>query len=238
MQKQFLSIAFLLPFILAAQPKVVRNQAIWVGYYNTTSLGNRFSVMSDVQVRTKDWVSAWSQQLVRSGLTYEINKRVAATAGFAFFRTAQSTSRDLLFKKEWRPWQELSIKLEKKKTVLTQRLRTEQRFIQQLKEDKLSNNYTFTFRMRYKWDLQVPIAKTALSFGIGNEVMVNPVAIGTPNVFDQNRASGSIFWKAAPGLSLQWQYIKIIQKKWGVDLIDNQDVVRFNVHQQLKWNSK
>lgn len=211
---------------------------VWAGYYNTTVLKNGFSVVSDVQVRTKDWLSQWSQQLVRSGVSYGVNQRLAVTAGFAFFRTAQTLNGAVAFKKEWRPWQEVSVRLVQKGTSFTQRLRTEQRFMQQVEDEKLTSDYRFMFRLRYKADVQWPLGKSNLSAALGNEILVNPSEIGGEDFLDQNRASASLFWQVVPGLNMQLQYIKIIQKKYRMNAIDNQDVVRVNIHHQLKRKNK
>ena len=231
-------LTFLLPLAATAQRRVVHQQLVWAGYYNTILISDRFSVLSDAQLRTKNWVGQWSQQLVRSGVSYHVNKRVTATAGFAFFRTAQTVNEEALFKKEYRPWQEVSFRTDRKAVSFIQRLRVEQRFLQQVANDKLTSDYGFIVRLRYKADLQWSIPKTALAIGAGNEVMVNPAKLNSADFFDQNRASASLFWKVAPGINLQWQYIKLIQKKYGVNVLENGDVFRFNVHHQLKWKNK
>src|SRR5687767_5224719 len=147
--RQYVFFIFLfIPAALTAQHKTVHDNLIWVGYYNTIQLNNHLSIVSDAQVRSRDWINQWSQILVRSGLSYSFNNNFTITGGMAFFKNAQYLQTILLLKNEWRPWQEFSYQIKFRKTGLTQRLRTEQRFLQQVSDNKLTDRYEYIFRLR------------------------------------------------------------------------------------------
>ena len=170
-------IVFVMLFISLAskaQHKTEHTNMLWTGYYNTVRFNKHWSLVSDAQLRTKDWTNKWSQILVRSGASYNLNDKTAVTLGFAFFKNAQYVEKQLFLKNEWRPWQEISYQVKLNKINLTQRIRTEQRFLQQLVNNNLTKTYEYIFRFRYRFDLQIPLQQNNLKLLIGNEVLVNP----------------------------------------------------------------
>lgn len=210
----------------------------WEGYYNTTRLNNKWSLASDAQIRTRDWTNKWSQLLIRSGVGYTINNRVAVTAGLAFFKNAQYAGKDLLLKNEWRPWQEVSYQLLLHKINFTQRLRSEERFLQLVQHNELSKKYQYIFRLRYKFEFQFPLKADNIKLLAGNEVMVNPGYIHRSLFFDQNRISAGINFKLNSTCSLQCQYVKIFQWHSNTSVMDDQNVVRINFIQQFNYLKK
>ncbi len=72
-RQHILFIFLFIPAALNAQHKTVHANLIWAGYYNTIQLNNHLSIVSDAQVRSRDWVNQWSQILIRSGLSYSFN---------------------------------------------------------------------------------------------------------------------------------------------------------------------
>lgn len=227
-------IAFM-PAALMAQHKTEHTNMLWVGYYNTIHFNKNWSIVSDAQGRTRDWSRKWSQLLVRSGVTYKFNDRVAVTAGLAFFKNAQYVEKRLLFKNEWRPHQEISYQLKLHKTNIVQRLRTEQRFLQLVKNNSKTEQYEFIFRVRYRFDWQLPLQKNNLKLLLGNEIHVNPGHVNNSRFFDQNRTYAGINYKILSNTSLQFQYLKIFQYRSSAAVLEDQNVVRLNIVQQFNF---
>lgn len=238
--KNIALIILLLPVTSKAQHTTQHTNLLWAGYYNTMRFNKKWSLASDAQLRTKDWANEWSQLLVRSGLTYGLNNNFSVTGGFAFFKNAQYLNKDLLLKNEWRPWQEIFYQLSLHEINFSQRLRTEQRFLQIVKNNQLSKNYQYIFRLRYKFDWQFPIKQNEIKLLVGNEIMVNPGKINNSLFFDQNRTSAGINFKMNSATNLQCQYIKIFQWHSNTSVQEDQNVFRLNIIQQfkLKKNNK
>ncbi|MDQ2721040.1 MAG: DUF2490 domain-containing protein [Bacteroidota bacterium] len=222
-----------MPFSIKSQHKTVHTNMLWEGYYNSFPIDKKFSLLSDAQIRTREWSQHWSQMLVRSGLSYKVNEQIAVTGGFAFFKNAQYANKELFLKNEYRPWQEFFYQSKLKKINLTQRLRTEQRFQQQIINDQISKTYQYIFRLRYRFEAQFPLRSNIIAFLVANEIMVNPGHINNTLFFDQNRSFAGINIKMQPNTALQFQYVKIFQWHSTTRVLENQDVIRVNVFQQL-----
>ena len=105
---------------------------VWGGYYNSIIINEKWSVNSDIQFRTKDWLDHPSQALIRTGLVRKVNEKLNVTVGLAHFRFYLS---DVTTRGEWRPWQEIALTENYKKLKAVQRLRIEERFNQKTKSN-------------------------------------------------------------------------------------------------------
>jgi hypothetical protein len=231
-------VILLLPLTSKAQHKTTHTNMLWEGYYNTASFNKHWSLLSDVQIRTKDWTRQWSQLLVRSGVNYKISDHISLTAGFAFFKNAQYANKELLLKNEWRPWQELSYQVKSNKINFLQRLRTEQRFLQQVADNHKTHNYQYIFRLRYRLEFQIPFQENKFVFLAGNEVLVNPGYLNNSLFFDQNRTFAGINLKLDRNTALQLQYVKILQWHSNTSVLDDQNVARINLLQQFNFRKR
>ncbi len=115
---------------------------------------------------------------------------------------------------------------------------TEQRMLQQVKNDRLVSSYAFVFRLRYRFDIQYPIEKGRFIFSIGNELMINPAYAAKNNFFDQNRTYAGIIWRLSEAFSLQTQYMAIHQKKFDATNLQRAQVIRLNLLHKLFIKTK
>ncbi len=143
----------------------------------------------------------------------------------------------MFFKNEWRPWQEFSYQIKYIKTNLTNRLRTEQRFLQQVLNNKLTGRYEYVFRLRYRLDWQLPLNEN-LKFGLGNETLVNTCYFKNNCFFDQNRTFAGISFTVSPSTSLQVQYLKIFQWRSNLSELEDQNIIRLNANQKINFKKK
>ncbi len=235
-KSQYISFVILLmPFALKAQHKTTHTNMLWEGYYNTINFNKNWSLLSDAQIRTRDWTRQWSQILARSGVNYKINNRIAVTAGFAFFKNAQYANKELFLKNEWRPWQEFSYQVKMHQINFIQRLRTEQRFLQQVVDDEKTRDYQYIFRLRYRFEFQTPFEENRIVFLAGNEVLLNPGYLNHSMFFDQNRTFAGVNLKLNRNTALQFQYLKILQWRSNTSVLDDQNIIRINLLQQFNF---
>lgn len=211
------------------------NNMLWAGYYNALEFNSKWSLVTDIQIRTTNWQEELSQGLIRSGLSYKINERLNLTNGFAYFNyfIDNSTGRN-----EYRPWQEIGINDKIWKFKLSHRYRLEERINQKFKNDLPNDDYTFNFRFRYKFDLKFPLKKEVekgnnVYLIAGNELMVNCGKEIGSNFFDQNRTSAGIHFELNDKLDIQFQYLRIWQQLSNGQTINNTNVLRFNIYHKI-----
>ncbi len=233
--KQYIPFIFIFSSAIAkAQHTVQHTNMLWAGYYNTIVFNKKLSLVSDVQLRTRDWTKKWSQFALRTGLNFKFNDHITATGGFVFFKNAQYANKQLLLKNEWRPWQEISYQTKLNQVNFIQRLRTEQRFLQQVANNKLINKYEYIFRLRYRFDWQFQLEKDNIKLLMGNEILINPCFISKTRFFDQNRTFAGLNFKIQSNTSLKIQYLKIFQWRSSTSVLDDQNVFRINIYQQFQ----
>lgn len=207
---------------------------VWVGYYNSVIINEKWSVNSDIQFRTKDWVNHPSQTLIRTGLTRKINEKLNVTAGVAHFRFYLS---DVATRGEWRPWQEIALTENYKRLKVIQRLRIEERFNQKTKNNEPIDDYTYNWRFRYKFDLQFQLVSKnnkAFYFTIGNEIFINAGNIIKYNYFDQDRLSAGLNIELNKNFTIQPQFIYIWQQESNGITLDKISVIRLNLLHKIK----
>jgi len=205
---------------------------IWLNYNQSLTLSDKRALVSDIQIRTRDWAGDWAQFAVRSGLQFRLNRHTTVTAGLAWFTTARRSGKNLMLPNEWRPWQEVAFTTSLRKWSLIQRVRTEQRFLQQIVNDKMTDEYAFRLRARYRLELSAPVTKH-FAISAGNEVMLNLNHLGDSLCFDQNRLFITFQQQLSAALAVQFQYIRLHQWQAARNTRELQDVWRLSFHHQL-----
>jgi hypothetical protein len=232
MHKYFIIIFFsAMPAKFFAQHKTVHVNMLWFNYNNTIEFNSKWGMVSDVQLRTRDWARQWSVCAVRSGVTYRINNKFSVTAGFTWFGNVRYISDTAVLANEWRPWQEVTLQLHTGKGLLIQRVRTEQRFLQKLSGTSKKNEFEKRFRLRYRIEYSLPPLSKKTELHIGNEIMVNANYISDNRFFDQDRLFALINYKTSPSTFVQFQFIKLLQWQAAANTLEGQNVFRFSVHQ-------
>jgi hypothetical protein len=222
-------------FSQEAPKQIKRVNQLWGGYYSNVILNEKWAVNSDVQYRTKDWYEHPSQALIRTGLNYKINEKFNVTVGLAHFRFYLN---DVVTRGEWRPWQEVAVTDSYKKLKITHRFRVEERFNQRTEKSHPIEKYGFSWRFRYKLDLQYQLIsikeKQKFSLTLGNEILINAGSEIVYNYFDQNRSSIGLFIELNKNFSIQPQFIYIWQQESNGKILDKISVIRLNLIHKIK----
>lgn len=240
MLKQYFIIIFSLILIndsvaQNASPVIVKDNMLWLGYYNSIILNTKWSFNSDIQFRTKNELKDYSQALVRSDISYKLKDRLTISVGFAHFRYFLN---NIKTRREWRPWQELKLIDKVGNCKVNHRLRVEQRFNENIKNDETTNEYLFNFRFRYRFDLRYPILKETESGNnlyaiVGNEIMINAGNNISYNYFDQDRLYVGINYEINKKITLQLQYMHVWQQASNGLTLNSNEVIRFNIYHTI-----
>lgn len=230
-----LAVAFLfISHSLTAQHKVVHTQMIWFNYNNTVALNAKWDLANDVQLRTREWASHWSQFAIRSGVSYKLNTHFTATTGFTWFGNVRYYNESPVVANEWRPWEEIGYQVNGRENIFLQRLRLEHRFLQRIINGKKTSEYEKRQRLRYRIEFGFPLRNKKIEIHIGDEAMGNLNYIGDNRFFDQNRLFAFINFKISAHTFFQYQFIKIHQWLAAQNTMESQDVFRFSIRQQIQ----
>lgn len=214
-------------------PRYRHINSVWLGYFNSTTIGKKWNVNTDIQYRTKDWLENPSQFLVRSGLGYKINDKVRITLGAAHFRFYLT---DVRTRGEWRPWQELLINDVIGKTKIAHRFRAEQRFNQKTIANKPIDDYNFNWRFRYRIEATHPLIKSGdrgIYLLLGNEILINAGSNIRYNYFDQNRLYAGFNFEQSKRLTYQIEFMHIWQQQSNGITLDKVSIIRFNIFHKI-----
>lgn len=165
----------------------------WFVFNYDHKLSNKFSFISDVQVRSANNWNYVKTLLVRPALQYNFSKARSTALGCAYFAHWNRDNVAKTFEAEHRIWEQYNIKLAPGSTEMTHRLRLEQRFIGK------GTDYDFAQRLRYYLRTQIPFVRTKEftkgSFvALQNEIFLNVQNKENVNnhFFDQNRTYAAL----------------------------------------------
>lgn len=219
--RKYLIAIFLLPgvAVFSQQKETATESQIWAGYFNQTRFSDRWGLWLDAHLRTKEELfTNFSQGMVRLGLTYYLNDATKLTAGYAYVNHFPADNHKNISQPEHRPWQQIQWHTKYAKLRTMQWVRLEERYRRKiLNDDKLADGYSFNFRARYNFFLQVPLSKKnfapgTFSFAVNDEVHVNFGKEIVYNYFDQNRFFVGLVYHTNAHDNLQVGYMNLFQQ--------------------------
>jgi len=195
------------------------DKQLWFGFVHQARLHNHWGYWLDIHHRTKnDFANNLHVELFRAGGTYFINDQWRVTVGYAFIPQFPSLTNQSFVRLEHRPWQQVFHTFTKNRFRLTQYLRNEQRLLQKTSGEKIVDGYVFRERLRYSLMLHFLFNKSkafkqnSVGAVIANEVFVNAYSSDKVNWYDQNRASGGLFYQLTNALQLQLGYMNVFAR--------------------------
>lgn len=161
---------------------------LWVGYMTQVRISEPLSLWNDVHHAPGLFY------LLRTGLTLHLTGGLNATAGYGFLGLAVAPGSPLLERPEHRPWAQVVHGLRLgEHTLLSQRLRHEARFRQNVAQGTLGPGFELTHRLRFFAGLRQALPALAPTSGwtpfvaLNNEVLLAFDAERGGRL-DQNRA--------------------------------------------------
>jgi hypothetical protein len=211
MRKQkliLLLFAFSLSKVVLAQTR--QENSGWFVWFNTYKFSKHFGLSFDGQVRSADDWGYVKNVLIRPGLMYHFNAKNNVTLGYAFigsYNKLEPPSKNSLT--ENRIWEQYIYNAKLGRTSLVNRLRLEQRFIEQQTDN------VFAQRLRYFVRAVIPVNKPQKTFDKGlfvalqNEIFLNiqNKEVTNNSVFDQNRAYGALGYRFSKKVDIETGYM-------------------------------
>ena len=136
---------------------------------------------------------------------------------------------------ELRPVIEASYEFPVKTSTISQRLRMDNRFFQEVPEVSLFDDYYYVMRWRYRLQWKLPLKRneeniTTVALRVADEIMVND----RKNFFDQHRIYLSSDFYLSKRFTLEGGYIYIYQQRYGKEEFFSRHVFRLALVHRIK----
>ena len=198
------------------KPKEVNSQGqSWFSINSTSRLTKKFGVIADLHTRRTNFVADPSFYFARVALNYWLKENITLAVGLGQMWVAPSKPGWHHYAQEHRLYQQLQMSTKIGKISLLHRIRNEQRWQEKIANDKFTNSYKFTDRVRYLLNMTIPVFENPLypSLVISDELLVQFGKEIVYNTFDQNRAFIGIKQPISRSVSFDLGYMLVYQQK-------------------------
>ena len=221
---------------LAFGQSVVYPQGLyWIRYQNQLNITPKFYWINETDNRRFFHPDVENQLIMHSRLHY-LKDRWAFGAGLTFsWIYAQIPENGFSHSTaEVRPVIEGAYEFPAGKVLIQQRLRIDNRFIEESQDQSVWKDSFYVFRIRYRLQARIPLkinddGATTIWLRLSEEIMLN----SKENTFDQNRIYASTEFVLNKKLTLETGYIFIYQQRFGTEDFFSRHVVRFSIIHSL-----
>jgi Protein of unknown function (DUF2490) len=213
------------------------NKIGWGGIFTTTKFNDHWSWHAEFQCRRVDGIATPQQNLFRTGINYQPNKKILFRLGYTNAETFPYGEYPLnsMGKKysDNRIFEIVSISDKLNHFDLTHRFMLEQRFVGKYSSTSLTkeDEHIFVNRIRYMFRIQLPLQKKITLNHVPYVAMYDEIFIGFgknvgENVFDQNRFGLLFGYKFNDLIKIEAGYLSQIVQL-GRE-INNKNVFQYN----------
>jgi len=210
------TVLVLLFFSTSALAQGSGNEA-WIFFSHTQKLTPKFDLLADVQLRSSDHITVLSAILLRTALSYNLNKKQSVAIGYAHKGDWQKGEGEKTYLPEHRVYEQFmqNFKLERIEIMLRGRL--EQRMVKE-------ESYNFSQRARLLLSLQIPLVADwdftkGIYVNLQNEIFLNVQHKNRVNgsLLDQNRPYISGGYRLGKGMDIELGYTRWLQREYTGD---------------------
>jgi opacity protein-like surface antigen len=192
----------------SAVADTIQQQMGWAGWFNSDRLNERWGYLTDVQLRSSDSWDESQTLILRPGVSYFFDNKNNVSLGYAYIATLNNPGDNLV---EHRIWQQYIHTQSWSRAAITQRLRLEQRFVEQ----QNGGDRLFSQRLRYLLRSVVPLHSEQSTFSYGpffalqNELFFNVQHDEKVNgkLLDQNRLFVAVGYRLSSRYDLELGYL-------------------------------
>lgn len=198
-----------------AEKEINQQAQFWWSINSTTRLSDVFAIVGDFHIRRNDFLEDPSFYFLRFGTHFWLTERFTLTLGYAHMWKAPAFEDWHTWTNENRIYQQLQYSSKIGSTSVLQRFRNEQRWQQQVDNDVLTGESSFSNRMRYLLSFTIPVSKNSAvpSLVLSDEILIQFGPGIVTNTFDQNRFFAGIKKSLSPSWSFDLGYMPVYQQK-------------------------
>lgn len=198
---------------LYSQEDFIYENQVWIGYITDSRVSERVSIWNDAHFVPESFL------IVRTGATYRFNfsEKVRGTSTLGFARLWLYSRNDVTpTRNEYRPWGQTTAAFNINKFTITNRLRYDARFKQEIEDNTLLDSYEFNWRLRYflmvKYPLFINAEKNTEWYVYSFNEILYDTGRNVTNGFrlNQNRFTVGVGYKI-DNLKIQLGYLNMIK---------------------------
>jgi len=184
----------------------------WISLNSVFQLTNHWSGLADLHIRRSNFVKDPSFNFIRFGARYGFNDNLKISAGYAHLWLAKDENWTL-YLNENRIYQEFILADTYPTFSGLFRIRTEQRFFNNIQDGTSLKDDYFINRIRFLLSVSIPFKQGGkTSFLVANEIHLNFGKEVVFNTFDQNRFTVGIKQKLNKSWSFDCGYMLVYQQ--------------------------
>jgi Protein of unknown function (DUF2490) len=208
----------------------------WVSINSTYRFNKHWGAMADFHIRRNNFIADPNFYFLRFGANYWIRDNMTAALGYAHMWLLPSSNGGTTWSNENRIFQQFLYSTNYGKTGITQRLRNEQRWQEQIINEK-TGEIIFTNRVRYLASFTIKIFEkpTLPALIIADEILFHFGKEVVYNTFDQNRLFLGIRQNINPKLSFDFGYMNVYQQKYSGFQYDMNHTIRLFFYYNSGW---
>lgn len=217
--------------------EVYHQSLYWVRYANQISFSPKVQWNNEIDNRRFFDPDVENQLIIHSRLHYRWGKWEAAgglTLSWIFAQKPEQGYDHAIA--EVRPVAELSHEQPIGKVFFQNRLRVDNRFVQENPDESVWEESFFVLRFRYRAQLRIPLKKNdeeipLVSLRVGDEIMFN----SKENTFDQNRINVTFDVYITRHITFEPGYVYIYQQRFGTEDFFARHVIRFSILHKIRF---
>lgn len=212
----------------------------WTSVNTQAKVADKWSVIADFHIRRTDYLKNNNFYYTRVGAAYHITKNLSVALAGGHMWLANKTATTELFVNENRLVQQLQLSQPVGKIQLSQRLRIEERWIQNVVNSELSDTYKYSTRFRYQLALNIPISKNKYVpwLALSDELMMQCGKHIIYNNFDQNRLFAGVKQQITTSLSADFGYMHVWQQRLSGYQYNRNQTIRLFFYWQPDFRKK
>lgn len=186
-----------------------------------------WGMLADAHMRRENFMADPYFYLLRIGAAFWIKQKIPVAGGYAHLWQAPKNGWNT-WQNENRIFQQWSVSGREGKTGFMQRIRTEQRWKEEIIDDQKTGAMTFSFRLRSLSSFEFCFSNTVRvpRLVLSDEILVQFGQSVSMNPFDQNRFFVGLKFNLNADLSCDIGYMNTIQQRSSIYEFDKSDVFR------------
>lgn len=191
---------------------ITENAQLWISTNNLFRISERWALLNDIHIRRTDFVAEPNFYFLRVGAQYYLKPNLRVAGGYAHLWLTTKGNWDT-FQNENRIYQQFSISQRYEKLNALFRLRTEQRFFNNVVDGVSLNDNFMVHRLRFLVSVGLPFKKGgSTQFLVADEIHLNFGEEVVFNTFNQNRLTVGIKHKINKHWSFDLGYMMVYQQ--------------------------